>query len=205
MCWSDVKAKIFAPFCVRKRVLRPNLRPKAAWSLTCEAPPRAFCSWAALLTRGSHAAWLTRCATWHLASLATSPCDLVYTSMRRGPHAALGMRLHLGGRRWQLPSLGVFLKATEQPIDTSTAAGKAFFDMLGVFAEFETNLRRERQLEGVRKAKKEGRYKGTAPKIDRAAITRLRSEGKNVTQIARALSISRESVYRIEREIKAAA
>jgi len=41
------------------------------------------------------------------------------------------------------------LKATEQPIDTSTAAGKAFLDMLGVFAEFETNLRRERQLEGI--------------------------------------------------------
>jgi DNA invertase Pin-like site-specific DNA recombinase len=30
------------------------------------------------------------------------------------------------------------------PIDTSTAAGKCFLDMLGVFAEFETNLRRER-------------------------------------------------------------
>ena len=42
--------------------------------------------------------------------------------------------------------------ATEQPIDTSTAAGKAFLDMLGVFAEFETNLRRERQLEGIAKA-----------------------------------------------------
>jgi DNA invertase Pin-like site-specific DNA recombinase len=40
---------------------------------------------------------------------------------------------------------GAILKATEQPIDTSTAAGKCFLDMLGVFAEFETNLRRERQ------------------------------------------------------------
>jgi DNA invertase Pin-like site-specific DNA recombinase len=39
---------------------------------------------------------------------------------------------------------GASLKATEQPIDTSTAAGKCFLDMLGVFAEFETNLRRER-------------------------------------------------------------
>jgi DNA invertase Pin-like site-specific DNA recombinase len=104
----------------------------------------------------------------------------------------------------ELKQKGVFLKATEQPIDTSTAAGKAFFDMLGVFAEFETNLRRERQLEGVKKAKKEGRYKGTSPKIDRAAIVRLRSEGRNVTQIARALKISRESVYRIEREMAAA-
>ena len=36
---------------------------------------------------------------------------------------------------------GAHLAATEQPVDTSTAAGKAFFDMLGVFAEFETNLR----------------------------------------------------------------
>jgi DNA invertase Pin-like site-specific DNA recombinase len=43
---------------------------------------------------------------------------------------------------------GASLRATEQPIDTSTAAGKCFLDMLGVFAAFETNLRRERQLEG---------------------------------------------------------
>jgi hypothetical protein len=40
--------------------------------------------------------------------------------------------------------------------DTSTAAGKCFLDMLGVFAEFETNLRRERQLEGIAKAKAAG-------------------------------------------------
>jgi DNA invertase Pin-like site-specific DNA recombinase len=45
-----------------------------------------------------------------------------------------------------LKKKNVTLKATEQPIDTRTAAGKAFLDMLGVFAEFETNLRRERQL-----------------------------------------------------------
>ena len=49
----------------------------------------------------------------------------------------------------ELRQKGVALKATEQPIDTSNAAGKAFLDMLGVFAEFETNLRRERQLEGI--------------------------------------------------------
>ncbi len=44
-----------------------------------------------------------------------------------------------------LKSKGASLRATEQPIDTTSAAGKAFVDMLGVFAEFETNLRRERQ------------------------------------------------------------
>ncbi len=55
-----------------------------------------------------------------------------------------------------LKAKGAALKATEQPIDTSTAAGKAFLDMLGVFAEFETNLRRERQPEGIPKAKAKG-------------------------------------------------
>jgi DNA invertase Pin-like site-specific DNA recombinase len=62
-----------------------------------------------------------------------------------------------------LKAKGATLKATEQPIDTSTAAGKAFLDILGVFAEFETNLRRERQLEGIAKAKAAGVYKGRKP------------------------------------------
>ena len=55
---------------------------------------------------------------------------------------------------------GASLKAAEQPIDTGTAAGKCFLDMLGVFAEFETNLRKERQLEGIASAKARGVYKG---------------------------------------------
>jgi DNA invertase Pin-like site-specific DNA recombinase len=96
-----------------------------------------------------------------------------------------------------LKSKKVSLKATEQPIDTSTAAGKAFLDMLGVFAEFETNLRRERQLEGIAKAKSEGVYKGRQPTIDAAKIIALRNEGKGATEIARLLRIGRASVYRI--------
>src|SRR5450755_1751490 len=52
----------------------------------------------------------------------------------------------------ELKNRGVALKATEQPIDTRSAAGKAFLDMLGVFAEFETNLRRERQAAGAAEA-----------------------------------------------------
>jgi DNA invertase Pin-like site-specific DNA recombinase len=46
----------------------------------------------------------------------------------------------------ELKEKGVSLKATQQPIDTRSAAGKAFLDMLGVFAEFEANLRREASL-----------------------------------------------------------
>ena len=67
----------------------------------------------------------------------------------------------------ELKAKGAVLKATEQPIDTGTAAGKAFLDMLGVFAEFETNLRRERQLEGIEAAQGAGRLQGTAA-VDRS-------------------------------------
>jgi len=91
---------------------------------------------------------------------------------------------------------GAALKATEQPIDTGTAAGKAFLDMLGVFAEFETNLRKERQLEGIAKAKAEGRYKGRQVSIDDAQIRLLKAEGLGATAIAKQLGVGRASVYR---------
>ena len=86
---------------------------------------------------------------------------------------------------------------TEQPIDTSTAAGKAFLDMLGVFTEFEANLRRERQLEGIGEAKKAGVYKGGKPRIDREAVHSLHRDGKGPTEIAKALGISRMHAYRL--------
>jgi DNA invertase Pin-like site-specific DNA recombinase len=92
---------------------------------------------------------------------------------------------------------GVALRATEQPIDTSTAAGKAFLDMLGVFAEFETNLRRERQAEGIAKAKARGVYKGRPASIDAAEVRRLRDANERPADIARTLGIGRASVYRI--------
>ena len=96
-----------------------------------------------------------------------------------------------------LKAKGVALKATEQPIDTATAAGKAFLDMLGVFAEFETNLRRERQAEGIAKAKAKGVYKGRPPKIKAADIAALKAEGLGATAIAERLGIGRASVYRV--------
>ena len=88
------------------------------------------------------------------------------------------------------------LKATEQPIDTTTAAGKAFLDMLGVFVEFETNLRKERQMKGIAKAKAEGVYKGRTPSIDRAKVQELKGRGFGPTAIAKQLKIGCASVYR---------
>lgn len=97
----------------------------------------------------------------------------------------------------QLQAKGASLQATEQHIDTTTASGKAFFDMLGVFAEFETNLRRERQLEGIAKAKAAGVYKGRRPSIDAGAVKELRDQGTGAAEIARRLNIGRASVYRL--------
>lgn len=97
----------------------------------------------------------------------------------------------------ELKARGVALKATEQPIDTGTAAGKAFLDMLGVFAEFETNLRRERQMEGIAAAKSRGVYKGRKPSIDRARVLELAAAGVGKAEIARRLGIGRASVYRV--------
>ncbi len=92
---------------------------------------------------------------------------------------------------------GASLECTEQPVDTGTAAGKCFLDMLGVFAEFETNLRKERQLEGIAAAKAKGVYKGRPAKLDADQVRDLVKTGMGGTAIAKQLGISRASVYRL--------
>lgn len=101
----------------------------------------------------------------------------------------------------RLKEKGAHLVATEQPVDTSTAAGKAFFDMLGVFAEFETNLRRERQAEGIAVAKAKGAYKGRPPKIDMEEIKRRLSDGQRPADIARDMAVARSTVYKAKAEM----
>ena len=87
-------------------------------------------------------------------------------------------------------------------MDTSTAAGNAFFDMLGVFAEFETNLRRERQAEGIVAAKKRSAYRGRPPRIDMKDIKHRLAKGQSPTEVARELGISRGTVYKARAEMK---
>lgn len=92
----------------------------------------------------------------------------------------------------------VTLRATEQPIDTSSAAGRCFLQMLGVFAEFETNLRRERQLEGIAKAKAAGVYagKGRPASVSPEKVRELHEQGMGPSAIAKELGISRMTVHR---------
>ena len=97
---------------------------------------------------------------------------------------------------YDLDKRGVTLSATEQPIDTRTSAGKCFLDMLGVFGEFETNLRKERQMEGIAKAKERGVYKGRKPSVDVEKVKALKAEGLGASAIAKEMGIGRASVYR---------
>lgn len=97
-----------------------------------------------------------------------------------------------------LEKKGCFLRATEQSVDTSTASGRAFLQMLGVFAELETNLRRERQMEGIAQAKAKGVYRGRPANCERiATIFDLKRQGIGATEIAKRVGVTRPYVYKV--------
>lgn len=98
---------------------------------------------------------------------------------------------------YDLESRGITIMALDQAIDTRTPHGKAFLGMLAVFAEFETNIRKERQLEGIAKAKAEGIYTGRKPTAltQAAQIKALLAAGATKPAIAKQLGISVSSVY----------
>ena len=69
--------------------------------------------------------------------------------------------------------------------------------MLMVFSEFETNIRRERRMEGIEKAKARGVYKGRKRSIDREKVKELMAACVGATEIAKQSGIGRASVYRV--------
>jgi DNA invertase Pin-like site-specific DNA recombinase len=97
-----------------------------------------------------------------------------------------------------LEAKGVALRATEQAVNTTTAEGRCFLQMLGVFAEFETNLRKERQLEGIAKAKAAGVYagKGRPASVAPERVRELHATGMGPSAIAKELGVSRMTVHR---------
>jgi DNA invertase Pin-like site-specific DNA recombinase len=88
----------------------------------------------------------------------------------------------------------------QQSLDTSTPSGKAMFQMLGVFSEFEREIIRERVCSGLARAKAQGKKLGR-PRCDDAkriaAVTRLRAKGVGIGKIARQLGIGNSAVQRI--------
>jgi DNA invertase Pin-like site-specific DNA recombinase len=81
-------------------------------------------------------------------------------------------------------------------IDTTRSDGKLLLNILASFAEFEMDIRRERQKDGIEKAKEKGVYKGRPPKLDSGKIAEMHRSGVGPSEIARQLGISRASVYR---------
>ena len=84
-------------------------------------------------------------------------------------------------------------------IDTTSSSGRLMLNMLAAFAEFETDLRKERQREGIDKAKAAGIYRGRRPTIDVDVIRKLHADGVGATEIGKRLSVARASVYRVLR------
>jgi DNA invertase Pin-like site-specific DNA recombinase len=104
----------------------------------------------------------------------------------------------------QLNAKSVGFRALQQgAIDTTRSDGRLMLNILASFAEFETDIRKERQLEGIAKAKAAKVYKGRKPSVPVAEVRRLASEGVGPTEIGKRLGIGRASVYRALAELGA--
>lgn len=99
-----------------------------------------------------------------------------------------------------LENKGVSLTATEQVFDTSSSSGRLMFNLLGAFAAFELDIRKERQMEGIAKMKEEGRPTGRPSIINEEAVIEALRANKGVAEIVKELGISRSAVYRIKKE-----
>ena len=97
----------------------------------------------------------------------------------------------------RLNAKGVGFRCHQQgAVDTTTGMGKLVLGILGAVAEFEADIRKERQLEGIAKAKAAGVYKGRKPSVDVEAVKAMKVSGKGPAVIAKELGIGRASVYR---------
>jgi DNA invertase Pin-like site-specific DNA recombinase len=81
--------------------------------------------------------------------------------------------------------------------DESNPYSRLQLQMMGAFAEFERAIIRERQREGIARAKERGVYRGRRPSIDKEAVLELKAQGVGASEIARRLKIGRASVYRL--------
>ena len=165
------------------------------------------------------------------AKLSSAGCDPIFTEKRSGldtkrPALAECLRYvrkgdtlvisridrlarsaeHLLSLVRQLEEKGVTLKVLDQNIDTRDAAGKAFLGMLGVFAQFETDIRKERQMDGIAKAKEKGVRFGRKPVLSQEQeqeARRLRNDGWALQRIADHLGVSKGLVHKVTTNHKA--
>ena len=101
----------------------------------------------------------------------------------------------------ELHALGIDLFLHQQGLDTTTPAGKAMFQMLGVFAEFERSIIQERVRAGLQRAKREGKRLGRPPIADKLAerIRAALAGGMSVRKTAAKFEVNPSTVQRIAR------
>lgn len=107
--------------------------------------------------------------------------------------------LHLCQIADELKRKGVELRVVDQNIDTADATGRLLFNMLGAIAQFETEIRAERQLDGITKAKKKGVQFGAQRKLSNDQIEELkrkREAGVLIKTLMNDYGLSKASVYR---------
>ena len=112
----------------------------------------------------------------------------------------------LVGLLGELRAKAVDLYLHQQGLDTSTPAGKAMFQMLGVFAEFERAIIVDRVRAGLRRARAEGKRLGRpriAEKVERVIEGEL-AKGHGIRAVARQLRVGTGTVQRVKREMTTA-
>ena len=102
----------------------------------------------------------------------------------------------------ELHAVGVDLFLHQQGIDTTTPAGKAMFQMMGVFAEFERAMIQDRVKAGLSRARAQGKTLGRPNVADgvRKAVLRAREEGQSIRKIAELTGVSVGTVHGIIKE-----
>ena len=107
--------------------------------------------------------------------------------------------LHLCQLAEQLQEKGVNLEVIDQSIDTSDATGRLLFNMLGAIAQFETEIRAERQMDGIRNAKANGIHLGrkkTLTDEERIELQLKRQDGVLIKTLMEEYNLSKASIYR---------
>ena len=95
---------------------------------------------------------------------------------------------------------GIDLVVLDQCIDTSTSTGKLLFHMLGAIAEFENDLRKERQIEGIEKAQRKGIRFGAKDKLTQEQLKQLwqdKEAGEGTEQLCKKYNLSKSSIFRL--------
>lgn len=111
--------------------------------------------------------------------------------------------LHLCQVGESLQQKKVNLHVLDQNIDTSNATGRLLFNMLGAIGQFETEIRAERQMDGIQKAKKKGVKFGRKKSLTPEQITELRKRRLNgdlIKDLMKDYALSKASVYRYLRQ-----